>query len=446
MSSPAVEEHVAGTEDMAPESTPAGREHPIAPFSLRRKSIQAVLNVTLMLAVSVTLLVLAIDAGDTTLVVLASVGLALLVFLTYRLVTTGRRTVQVELWIRHMGEGNLDYTVDLAGNDEVNEAAEALEKLRQRSIEALQLDLVRKLSEDLQAKNEELEGVLSELRQTQDRIVVRQKLVELGELTAGVAHEMRNPLNFMRNFSEASEELVAELREAVEQPEAGLDDGTRALIAGIVDDLTENLLRIRSHGDRADRIVRDMATIGRGGGTRQPVAINDLLNDRATIAFHSVQAQAEGFEIEVHRDCDPGVGEMEVVPEEMGRVFLNLVGNACFAMDEKRRTVERDDGTYQPALWLKTERTGEEIVIRVRDNGTGIPPDSMDKIFNPFYTTKPSGTGVGLGLSLCSDVVRQHGGSITAESEPGEFTEMTVRLPLLPLPDRGSGSGQLSDR
>ena len=441
MSSPAVEEHVAGTEDMAPESTPAGREHPIAPFSLRRKSIQAMLNVTLMLAVSVTLLVMAIDAGDTTLVVLASVGLALLVFLTYRLVTTGRRTVQVELWIRHMGEGNLDYTVDLAGNDEVNEAAEALEKLRQRSIEALQLDLVRKLSEDLQAKNEELEGVLSELRQTQDRIVVRQKLVELGELTAGVAHEMRNPLNFMRNFSEASEELVAELREAVEQPEADLDDGTRALIAGIVDDLTENLLRIRSHGDRADRIVRDMATIGRGGGTRQPVAINDLLNDRTTIAFHSAQAQFEDFEVDVHRDCDPDVGEMEVVPEEMGRVFLNLVGNACFAMDEKRRMVEQDDGSYKPALWLKTERTGEEVVIRIRDNGTGIPPDSMDKIFNPFYTTKPSGTGVGLGLSLCSDVVRQHGGSITAESEPGEFTEMTVRLPLLPLPDRGSGSG-----
>ena len=350
MSSPAVEEHVAGTEDMAPESTPAGREHPIAPFSLRRKSIQAMLNVTLMLAVSVTLLVMAIDAGDTTLVVLASVGLALLVFLTYRLVTTGRRTVQVELWIRHMGEGNLDYTVDLAGNDEVNEAAEALEKLRQRSIEALQLDLVRKLSEDLQAKNEELEGVLSELRQTQDRIVVRQKLVELGELTAGVAHEMRNPLNFMRNFSEASEELVAELREAVEQPEADLDDGTRALIAGIIDDLAENLLRIRSHGDRADRIVRDMATIGRGGGTRQPVAINDLLNDRTTIAFHSAQAQFEDFEVDVQRDCDPGVGEMEVVPEEMGEGVLEP-GRQCLLRDG-REAADGRAGTTAPTSRL----------------------------------------------------------------------------------------------
>ena len=414
---------------MAPESSASKPDSPIAPFSLRRKSVQAMLTVALMLIVSVTLLVLAITAGNSTLVVLASLGLALLVFLTLQLATTGRRTVQVEIWIRQMGEGNLDYRVELRGNDEVNEAAAALEKLRQRSIEALQLDLVRELSENLQAKNAELEGVLSELRQTQDRIVVRQKLVELGELTAGVAHEISNPLNFMRNFSEASEELVAELREALEQHGRDLGDGTRAMIAGVIDDLTENLLRIRSHGDRADRIVRDMSTIGRGGGTRQPVAINDLLNDRTMIAFHSAQAQFGDFEVDVHRDCDPDVGEMEVVPEEMGRVFLNLVGNACFAMDEKRRMDEQDRDPYRPTLWLKTERADGEIVIRIRDNGTGIPPDSMDKIFNPFYTTKPSGTGVGLGLSLCNDVVRQHGGSITAQSEPGEFTEIILRLP-----------------
>ena len=415
---------------MAPESTTAGREHPIAPFSLRRKSVQVILTLILIVIVNVLLLVRTIANGDRTLIVLASLCLALLIFAFYRLVRTGIRTVELEIWIRHMGEGNLDYRVDLPGNDEVNEAADALERLRQRSIEALQLDLVRKLSEDLQEKNAELEEVLSELRQTQDRMVVRQKLVELGELTAGVAHEMRNPLNFMRNFSEASEELVAELREAVEQNAEDLEDDTRSVIAGITDDLTENLLRIRAHGDRAERIVRDMVMIGRGGGKRQPVAINDLLNDRTMIAFHSAQAQAEDLEIDVHNDCDPSVGEMDTVPEEMGRVFLNLVGNACFAMDEKRRTADEGNGAYKPTLWLKTERTGDEIVIRIRDNGTGIPPDSMDKIFNPFYTTKPSGTGVGLGLSFCSDVVRQHGGSITAESEPGEFTEMTVRLPL----------------
>ena len=423
---------------MAPESTTNGREDPISPYSLRRKSVQVILAMVLILIVNVALLAQAIAIGDNTLVVLASLCLALFLFAFYRLVRTGVRTVQLEIWIRHMGEGNLDYRVDLPGNDEVNEAADALERLRQRSIEALQLDLVRELSDNLQQKNEELEGVLLELQQTQDQIVLRQKLVELGELTAGVAHEIRNPLNFMKNFSEASEELVAELREAIEQHVEDLEDDERGLIVGITDELAENMLRMRAHGDRANRIVRDMVMIGRGGGKPQPVDINDLLNDRAMIAYHSALALYEDFEIDINNDCDASVEEMEVVPEDMGRVFLNLVGNACSAMDEKRRMVEKDHGSYKPTLWLRTERTGEEVVIRIRDNGTGIPADSMDKIFNPFFTTKPSGTGVGLGLSFSSDVVRQYGGSITAESEPGEFTEMTVRLPLT---DRAGSAG-----
>ncbi len=414
---------------MAPESTPGSREHPISRLSVRRKSVQVILAMMLILVVSVVLLVQAIAISDSTLVVLASLCLVLVVFAFSRLVYTGLRTVELEIWIRHMGEGNLDYQVKLAGNDEVNEAAEALERLRQRSIEALQLDLVRELSDNLQQKNEALERVVSELRQTQDQIILRQKLVELGELTAGVAHEIRNPLNFMKNFSEASEELVGELREAIDQHATGLEDDERGVIVDIADQLTDNMLRIRSHGDRADQIVRDMVMIGRGGGKLQPVDINDLLNDRAMLALHSARALDQNFQIDVHSDCDPNVEEMNVVPEEMGRVFLNMVGNACFAMDEKRQMVEEDYGSYKPALWLGTERTSEELVIRIRDNGTGIPADSMDKIFNPFYTTKPSGTGVGLGLSFCSDVVRQYGGSITAESEPGEFTEMTVRLP-----------------
>ena len=413
---------------MAPESTTNGREDPISPYSLRRKSVQVILAMVLILIVNVALLAQAIAIGDSTLVVLASLCLGLFLFAFYRLVRTGVRTVQLEIWIRHMGEGNLDYKVDLPGNDEVNEAADALERLRQRSIEALQLDLVRELSDDLREKNQELEGVLLELRQTQDQIILRQKLVELGELTAGVAHEIRNPLNFMKNFSEASEDLVAELREAIAQHVDDLDDNERSMVEGIADELTENLLRIRSHGDRADRIVRDMVMIGRGGGKPQPVDINDLLNDRAKLAYHSVLALDEDFQIDIDSECDPSVGELEVVPEEMGRVFLNLVGNACSAMDEKRRVVD-DGGSYEPRLLLRTELTQEEVVIHIRDNGVGIPADSMDKIFNPFYTTRPSGTGVGLGLSFSSDVVRQYGGSITAESEPGEFTEMTVRLP-----------------
>ncbi|MXY10287.1 MAG: GHKL domain-containing protein [Acidimicrobiaceae bacterium] len=416
---------------MASES-PAGKpENPIAPLSLRRKSVQLMLALTLGLVVSVLLLVQAISLGDRTLIVAASACLALVAFATYRHVHTGLRVVAVEIWIRQMGEGNLDYKVSLSGNDEVNEAAAALERLRQRSIEALQLDLVRKLSEDLQKKNEELEGVLAELRQTQDQIILRQKLVELGELTAGVAHEIQNPLNFMKNFSESSEELIAELRDALSRHAEDLDDDGRGLVVGITDELAENMSRMRAHGERADRIVRDMAMIGRGGGKPQPVDINDLLNDRAKIAYHSAQALDESFEIAITSDCDPDLGELEVVPEDMGRVFFNLVGNACSAVDEKRRMAEEASVRYTPTLRLSTERTGGEMVVRIRDNGTGIPDDAMDKIFNPFYTTKPSGTGVGLGLSFCNDVVRQYGGSITAESEPGEFTEMTIRLPAV---------------
>ena len=419
---------------MALKSTTSGRGDPISPYSLRRKSVQVILAMALILIVNVTLLVQTIATGDRALVVLASICLALFVFTFHRLVRTGLRSVALEIWNRHMGEGNLDYRVELAGNDEVNEAADALERLRQRSIEAQQLDLVRELSDDLQQKNDELQRVLLELQQTQDQIILRQKLVELGELTAGVAHEIRNPLNFMKNFSEASEELVAELREAIEHHVGDLEDDERGLIVGITDELAENMLRMRTHGERANRIVRDMVMIGRGGGKPQPVDINNLLNDRAMIAYHSALALYEDFELDINSDCDASVGEMKVVPEDMGRVFLNLVGNACSALDEKRRIVEEDDGFYKPTLWLRTERTGEGVVIRIRDNGTGIPADSMDKIFNPFYTTKPSGTGVGLGLSLSSDVVRRYGGSITVQSEPGKFTEMTVRLPAA---DRG---------
>ena len=422
---------------MTPEPPAGTRENQIAQFSLRRKFVQLMFTLALMLIVSVVLLVQAIATGDSALIVVASVCLALAAFANYRHTHTGLRVVALEIWIKKMGDGDLDYTVELSGDDEVNESAAALEKLRQSSVEALQLDLVRKLSEDLRAKNDELERVLSELRQTQDQIVLRQKLVELGELTAGVAHEIRNPLNFMKNFSEASEDLVAELREAIAQHVDDLDENERSTVEGIAGELTENLLRIRSHGDRADRIVQDMVMIGHGGGKVQPVDINDLLNDRANLAYHSVLALDENFQIDIGSDCDPNVGELEVVPEEMGRVFLNLVGNACSAMDEKRRMVAEDGGSYEPALLLRTELTQEGVVIRIRDNGIGIPVDSMDKIFNPFYTTKPSGTGVGLGLSFSSDVVRQYGGSITAESEPGGFTEMTVRLPA---PGRSEGA------
>ena len=241
----------------------------------------------------------AISTGRTRLLIVGAISVALLIFTTFILIRIGIRSVALEVWIRRMGAGDLDYRVEPTGRDEITELTIALEELRKRSVKAMQLDLVTKLADDLQAKNEELERVLGELQQAQDQILMRQKLAELGELTAGVAHQIRNPLNFMKNFSEASEELLADLKETLDGTADELNADTRALINGISDDLASNLERIRSHGDRADRIVRDMLMLGRDGGSTQAVEINELLSDRAQLAIHSARALDPDFHLDL---------------------------------------------------------------------------------------------------------------------------------------------------
>ena len=372
----------------------------------------------------------AISAGQTLLLVLGILSVVMALLTAIKLIAVGIRSVALEVWIRRMGAGDLDYKVEMPGKDEIVELAIALEELRKRSIKAMQLNLVEKLSKGLQEKNDELERVLVELRQTQDQVIMRQKLVELGELTAGVAHEIRNPLNFVRNFSEALEELLDELKQTLEESGDQMDDDTKDLIAEISHDLASNMERIRSHGDRANRIVRDMLAIGRGGGTLQPTDVNDLVRDHALLAFHGARALDQDFQLDIRDEFDPNADEVSVVPDDMGRVFLNIVGNACYATDEKRRTLDRARASYMPTLWLRTERKADTVEIRIRDNGTGIHPDVIGRIFNPFFTTKPTDKGTGLGLSLSNDIVRQHGGSITPASEVGEYTEMTVSIPV----------------
>ena len=370
----------------------------------------------------------AISAGQTLLLVLGILSVVIALLTAIKLVAVGIRSVALEVWIRRMGVGDLDYKVEMKGKDEIVELATALEELRQRSIKAMQLNLVEKLSKGLQEKNEELERVVLELRQTQDQVITRQKL------TAGVAHEIRNPLNFITNFSEASDELLDELKQTLDESAGQLDDDTRDLVAEISQDLADNMQRIHSHGDRANRIVRDMLAIGRGGGKLQPTDINDLVRDHAMLAFHGARAVDVDFQLDIRNHFDPNAGSVSVVPDDMGRVFLNLVGNACYATDEKRRRLDADGGSYTPTLWLSTERTEDAVEIRIRDNGAGIPPDVIGRIFNPFFTTKPTDKGTGLGLSLSNDIVRQHGGSITPASEVGEYTEMTVSIPITRSP------------
>ena len=212
-----------------------------------------------------------------------------------------------------------------------------------------------------------------------------------------------------------------------------LSEEDQAYIKEISDDLNGNLNRIISHGDRANRIVQDMLMMGRETGEERATDINALLDEHARLAYHSARATDPDFQLHIEQELDPDVGEIVVKPQDIGRVFLNIVGNACDATDQKRLTQhESGDRSYMPTLTLVTSRGDEYIEVRIRDNGGGIPPEVADRIFNPFFTTKPTDRGTGLGLAISSDIIRQHGGSIEVDSEPGEWTEMTVRLPLEP--------------
>ena len=346
-----------------------------------------------------------------------------------------RRLKMLSDWMLRMAGGDLEARVEIGGRDEVADMAAALEVFRRHALEVQRLNLVEKLAEELSGKNDQLESVLADLRRAQDQIVMREKLAALGELTAGVAHEIRNPLNFVKNFSEVSEELVTELKEVLDEGDAKLNDEQRGLIEEICGELNGNLERIQSHGQRANRIVHDMLLMGRDTGELQPTNINNLLDEHARLAYHSARAADPDFQLDLRQDMDPDMGELEVIPQELGRVFLNVVSNACYATDEKRRggKATGDNGSpYMPTLWLTTRRREDHAEVSIRDNGNGISTDVIDKIFNPFFTTKPTDQGTGLGLSMCSDIVRRHGGTIRVQSDPGVFTEMTIELPLEP--------------
>ena len=391
-------------------------------------STQAILTGrTLLLAIS------GVSVGGALLIAWLFVGRILL-----------RRLQMLSNWMRQMAGGDLEARVEIGGRDEVADMAAALEVFRRHALEVQRLNLVEKLAEELQGKNKQLESVLADLQRAQDQIVMREKLAALGELTAGVAHEIRNPLNFVKNFSEVSEELLDELKETLEEIAENLDDEQKDLIEDISGDLTSNLERIRSHGERANRIVHDMLMMGRGSGESQLIDLNGLLDEYAKLAYHSARATDPNFQLDLQQDFDPNVGEVEVIPQDLGRVFLNMVGNACHATDERRVAWEQagsEGERYFPTLWLTTRKREEDIEIRIKDNGSGIPQDIIESIFNPFFTTKPTGQGTGLGLAMSSDIVREHGGAIAVESEPGEFTEMIITIPLVP-PVKAVESGE----
>jgi signal transduction histidine kinase len=283
------------------------------------------------------------------------------------------------------------------------------------------------LFQEVQARTDELSRSLEELRAAQHRLVQTEKLASLGQLTAGIAHEIKNPLNFVNNFAALSSELVDELVEIMQA--AALDHKARAEADELSGLLRENLAKVVEHGKRADSIVKNMLLHSRqGSGEHRPVDLNALVEESLNLAYHGARAEKRGFNISLEKAFDPDAGEVDLYPQEVMRVLLNLIANGFYATGE--RAALADGAPYEPSLQASTRSLGDRVEIRIRDNGTGIPPEVREKMFDPFFTTKPAGEGTGLGLSLSHDiVVKQHAGSIDVDSVPGEFTEFCIVLP-----------------
>jgi signal transduction histidine kinase len=283
-----------------------------------------------------------------------------------------------------------------------------------------------RLFEQVQARTKELSLSLEDLRTAQDRLVQTEKLASLGQLTAGIAHEIKNPLNFVNNFSALSAELVDELNDVLKP--AALDEKVREEIDELTHMLKGNLEKVVQHGKRADSIVKNMLLHSReGSGEHRPADINAIVEESLNLAYHGARAEKSGFNITLKRDLDPAAGMIDLYPQEITRVFLNLIGNGFYAATKRKESGEEG---FEPLLTATTKSLGNKVEIRIRDNGTGIPLEVKEKMFNPFFTTKPAGEGTGLGLSMSHDiVVKQHGGKIDVDTMPGAFTEFIITLP-----------------
>ncbi len=286
---------------------------------------------------------------------------------------------------------------------------------------------VAERTSELREKNAALEQTLDHLRRTQDQLVAQEKLASLGQLTAGIAHEIKNPLNFVTNFAQLASAAVDDLRTELAAHGDAFDENARSYIDELLGDLQTSVQKIDEHGQRADGIVRDMLKHSRGGTSEpQPTDLNAMVAEYVALAYHGMRGQDATFNVTLETDYDPSVGAVRCVPQELSRVFLNLLNNACYAVHEKRRTCGEG---FAPTIAVRTRSLGDRVEIRVRDNGNGIPTAARERIFQPFFTTKPPGQGTGLGLSLSHDIVRRHGGELRFESKEGEYAELIVTLP-----------------
>jgi len=315
--------------------------------------------------------------------------------------------------------GGREAPIDTAGRDEIGDMARALQFF---------VTAIRRREEALTEAKEQAETALVGLRRAQQTLVHAEKMASLGQLTAGIAHEIKNPLNFVNNFASLSSELIGELKVELASVLFLVPTGERPALDETLSTLAGNLTKIAEHGRRADGIVKSMLLHSRGGsGDHQLTDLNALLEEALNLAYHGARAQDKSFNISLERQLDPAVGQLDIVPQDITRVFLNLFSNSFYAVRQRGHVA---GGAAKPLLVLTTRVIGSEVEIRVRDNGVGMTKDVLDKLFTPFFTTKPTGEGTGLGLSLSYDtVVHQHGGQLLVESEPNDHTEFIVRLP-----------------
>ncbi len=294
----------------------------------------------------------------------------------------------------------------------------------------------KEAEEELRQAKDSAENALDDLKAAQVQLVQSEKMASLGQLTAGIAHEIKNPLNFVNNFAETSVELLEDLKDVVGPALKNLDDDDRDEAEDLLETLVKDLGTIGHHGRRADSIVKNMLLHSRGQGSeRLPTDLNALVEEGMNLAYHGERARDRGFQVELEPDFDASVGKMTVVPQDIMRVLVNLVGNAFYATKKRR---EQSGNGYKPVVRISTQAVADGVELRVRDNGTGMPEEVRKKLFTPFFTTKPTGEGTGLGLSISYDIVVQnHGGSMDVDSREGEFTEFVIRLPREGATERG---------
>jgi two-component system NtrC family sensor kinase len=292
--------------------------------------------------------------------------------------------------------------------------------------------LVAERTHELTVQKEELQKAIDELKATQNQLIQSEKMASLGELTAGIAHEIQNPLNFVNNFSEVSAELCQELEEEIDK--TSLPGEEKDYIKEIISDLNQNQQKITHHGRRADSIVKGMLQHSRlSTGEKEPTDINALADEYMRLAYHGLRAKDKEFNAALVTDFDPSIGMVDVMPQDLGRVFLNLFTNAFYAVAEKKKMLAstNEGATYKPEVKISTKKFDNRLFIRVTDNGIGMPESVKAKIFQPFFTTKPTGQGTGLGLSMSYDIVtKAHGGTLDVITIPGEKTEFKIDIPL----------------